>query len=264
MNNKLSFSDNEHGGRTGGVCGRAGDLVAYLYGEAGHEEGLLFAEHVKSCAVCRDELAAFGGVRESVGAWREEVLRDAPQFDLSGAFARAPADVAIRLPRRRSAHAALREFFALSPLWFRAAAAASVFAVCALAALTFARTEIRWDESGVAFRAGVPIETVVQRVEPPPHGTLTEQQADEMARQRVNAALEGQRAAFAQELESALAKARAESSANRPVPVLASDVRQTPPVRAAVRKRANRQNPERRQDEDEELPGLYDLLREAD
>ncbi|MDQ3805623.1 MAG: zf-HC2 domain-containing protein, partial [Acidobacteriota bacterium] len=51
-------------------CGRAADLVAYLYGEAGPAEARDFRLHLNACAACRDELAAFGDVRERGGEWR--------------------------------------------------------------------------------------------------------------------------------------------------------------------------------------------------
>lgn len=262
MNNRLKFSDDDHGGRATGECARAGDLMAYLYDEASAEDGRLFTQHLDSCAVCRDELAAFGGVRERVGAWREEVLSGAPSVDLSGAFSQAPA--ASFDSRGRRARAALREFFALSPTWLRAATAAAALVVCALAALVLARTEMRWDESGVTLRAGVPARTTVERVEVPAAGTLSAQQADELARRRVDEALAAQRSEFARELEHAVANARAEyQSTNRPAPLLVNGERQPPRARTVVRKRPNSSSLEDVRGEDEGLPGLYDLLREA-
>jgi hypothetical protein len=158
----------------------------------------------------------------------------------------------------------LREFFALSPLWLRAGTAAAALVVCVLASLAFARTELRWDDNGVTFRAGVPTRTIVERVEVTAPGALSAQQADELARRRVDEALEAQRAEFAGELERALVKARGESkSSSRPVPLMVNDVRQPPRGRSVVRKRPNSQNLEDVRGEDEGLPGLYDLLREA-
>lgn len=266
MNKGLGFTDQYDGGRAAGECARAGDLLAYLYEEATAEERGRFTQHLDSCAVCRDELSAFGGVRQRVGAWREEVLSGAPRVDLSGALSQAPAATLLATPaRRRSARVALREFFALSPMWLRAATtAAAALVVCALAALALARTEVRWDGNGVTFRAGVLSRTTEERVEAPAAGALTEEQAEELARRRVEEALEAQRAEFARELEHAVANARAKSqTTNRPTPVLVNEVRQTPRGRAVVRKRPNSRSLEDMRGEDEGLPGLYDLLREA-
>jgi hypothetical protein len=260
MNKGLGFSEDDHdGARATGECARADDLLAYLYDEASAEQHRLFTRHLDSCAVCRDELAAFGGVRERVGAWRDEVLSGAPRVDLSGALSQAPA-----VPSDTSACVALREFFALSPLWLRAGTAVAALVVCALAALVLARTEMRWDENGFNFRAGVSSRTTVERVEVPAAGTLSTQQADELARRRVDEALEAQRAEFARELERAVAGARAESqTSNIPAPIKVNEVRQTPRARAVVRKRPNTRSLEDVRGEDEGLPGLYDLLREA-
>jgi len=264
MNKGLGFSDDHDGGLAAGDCARAADLLAYLYDEATAEEGRRFTLHLDSCAVCRDELAAFGGVRERVGAWRDEVLHDAPRVDLSGALSQTTAATLDTPARRRRARVALREFFALSPLWLRAATAAAALVVCALAALAFARTEVRWDGNGVAVRVGFPAKTTAERVEVPAAGALSAQQAEELAGRRVEEALEAQRAEFARGLEHAVANARSESqTSNRPAPLMVNEVRQTPRGRAVVRKRPNSRSLEDVRGEDDGLPGLYDLLREA-
>ncbi|MDQ3917956.1 MAG: zf-HC2 domain-containing protein, partial [Acidobacteriota bacterium] len=86
-----------------GGCGRGEELVAYLYGEAAPDEAEAFGRHLNDCAACREELAAFGGVREAVGAWRAEALGTVPPLNVERALAPAP--------RKRSARAALGEFF---------------------------------------------------------------------------------------------------------------------------------------------------------
>src|SRR5215203_5605353 len=96
-------------------CERGEELVAYLYGEATKEEAGLFRRHFEACAVCREELAALGGVRADFGAWRAEALGTVPSLNIEEAL--APASVIPAAPRKRSARAALREFFSVSPLW---------------------------------------------------------------------------------------------------------------------------------------------------
>ncbi|MBC7932710.1 MAG: zf-HC2 domain-containing protein [Rubrivivax sp.] len=153
MNEKLNTTASNNGTRARG-CDRAEQLVAYLYGETAPVETKVFRQHLTSCKVCRDEMAAFGGVRELVGEWRSEALGALPSLGIDESFATATA---VRPPyaRKRSAIAALREFFSLSPLWLRAGAVAATLVFCALAALTLARAEVRWDANGFAFNTGV-------------------------------------------------------------------------------------------------------------
>ncbi|HEY0384860.1 MAG TPA: zf-HC2 domain-containing protein [Pyrinomonadaceae bacterium] len=120
------------------VCARSEELVAYLYGEADKAAALAFEAHTLSCAGCREELAAFGEVRRAVGEWRAASLGS-----LSTAVENAAAPVAFApqqtvAGRRRSAMAAIREFFSLSPLWMRAATATLGLLFFALIALNVA------------------------------------------------------------------------------------------------------------------------------
>jgi hypothetical protein len=67
-------------------------------------------------------------VREAVGEWREEAL--------NGFVVSSPARVA---PAKKSAGAALRQFFDLSPLWLKGAVGFVAVVFCALAALAVVR-----------------------------------------------------------------------------------------------------------------------------
>lgn len=109
------------------TCERAGELVSVLYGEAGERERRDFEVHMKQCGSCRKEFAAFAQVRESIGEWRDEAL--------SGFV---PAHVA-PAPVRKSALAAWRQFFDLSPLWLKGAVGFGAVVFCVLAALAFVR-----------------------------------------------------------------------------------------------------------------------------
>jgi anti-sigma factor RsiW len=177
MNEKMNAASNNGASARG--CDRAGEMVTYLYGEAAPAEAKAFRRHLTGCAVCRDEMAAFGGVREMVGEWRAEALGTVPSLGMDESFATThgmrPAHA-----RERSAIAALREFFSLSPLWLRAGAVAATLVFCALAALTLARAEIRWDANGFAFNTGVE-ERVVERervVQVPVETGLTQEQVN--------------------------------------------------------------------------------------
>ncbi|HKC63063.1 MAG TPA: zf-HC2 domain-containing protein [Pyrinomonadaceae bacterium] len=120
------------------ICARSEDLVAYLYGEASQTDARDFERHTQHCAACRTELAAFGNVREAIGEWRHQALGTI----VSTAFENnnVTAFVSTKEPSRpkRSALAAIREFFTLSPLWMRAATAAIALIFCALAFIAIA------------------------------------------------------------------------------------------------------------------------------
>ena len=174
-------------------CGCAEQLVAYLYGEAAPEEAKAFRTHLDGCAVCREELAAFGAVREAVGEWRAQVLSTVPLLnigeELSLAASSHPAP-----ERKRSAMAALREFFSLSPLWLQAGSVAALLVVCGLAALTFARTEVRLDSNGLAFRTGVRERIVKEQVQVPVKTGYTEEQFNAAVREGVDRGVADERA----------------------------------------------------------------------
>lgn len=108
-------------------CERESDLIAFLYDEANERERRDFELHLRKCNNCREEVAAFGVVRESITVWRNEAL--------SG-FVSAP--VATKT-HRKSAVAALRQFFDLSPLWLKGATAVAAAVFCSLAGFAIVR-----------------------------------------------------------------------------------------------------------------------------
>ena len=109
-------------------CERESDLIAFLYDEADERERRNFQLHLRECSNCREEAASFGVVRESITAWRDEAL--------SG-FVSAP----VTKTNRKSAVAALRQFFDLSPLWLKGATAVAVVAFCLFAGLAIVRLQ---------------------------------------------------------------------------------------------------------------------------
>jgi Putative zinc-finger len=112
-------------------CSRGDDLVSFLYGEASERETRDFETHLSQCSSCQTEIASFGQVRKSIGAWRDEALRG---------FSSSPATVPAR---KRSATAALREFFDLSPLWLKGAVAFASLIFCLLVVLVVARLQTK-------------------------------------------------------------------------------------------------------------------------
>jgi len=104
------------------TCERATDLIAFLYHELDEREALAFRLHLQECGQCRDEATALSVVRESITAWRDEAL---------AGF----VSTAVKTKTRKSAMSALRQFFALSPLWLKGATAFATIAFFALAGL---------------------------------------------------------------------------------------------------------------------------------
>lgn len=110
------------------ACERASDLIAFVYNETTESEKRDFELHLKECRECREEVASFGVVRESITAWRDEALLG---------FVSTPL---VTPARRKSALAAFRQFFNLSPLWLKGATGFAVVAFCVLGALALFRT----------------------------------------------------------------------------------------------------------------------------
>jgi len=227
-------------------CGRAEGLVGYLYGEATATERAGFESHLAACAGCRNELTAFRQVRTSVGEWRAELLQHAPALALSevtGQTMHAPARHAT--PPKRSARAALREFFALSPAWLRLASAAAVLLLCALAALAVLNNRPSTDvaTSGDHGRASLA-------------SRLSELTAERDAARReleaTRAQLEDSRAT---NIEDALYEEAATTT--RPATQEAARTRRVSP---STRRSAAGRAGARTSRDDEDLPRLLDLL----
>lgn len=115
------------------ACERASELIAFVYNEASESEARDFELHLKQCSDCRDEVASFGMVRESIGAWRDEAL---------AGFVAQPL-IAGAGSGRKSALAAFRQFFDLSPLWLKVASGFAVLSFCVLAALAFVNLQTK-------------------------------------------------------------------------------------------------------------------------
>jgi len=97
--------------------------MAFIYHEMNASETRAFESHLQHCDNCRKEAASFGLLRESIVAWRDEVLTGF-----------VPATTT---PAKRSAIAAFKQFFDLSPLWLKGAAAFAVVTFCVLTGLLY-------------------------------------------------------------------------------------------------------------------------------
>ena len=194
-------------------CGRAEQLIGYLYGEAGAAERADFERHLHDCSACRDEMAAFTHVRTSVADFRAELLQAAPTVSLEEFAASAKQTTAHTTqssPRAASesqssppnesasphatlagfappandprasasaAWAALREFFRLSPAWLRVSTVAATLGLCALALLAVVNAEVSFGSEGFAFSTGVRPTPTAPAVPPAQSGELTALQA---------------------------------------------------------------------------------------
>jgi hypothetical protein len=139
-------------------CERGEDLVSFLYGEATAAERRNFEQHLTACVACREELAGFRELRGAVREWRAEVVEREPALPLAAIlpeFARngraAQTAAATTTSPHRSAWAALREFFSLTPAWARVGLVAASLLVCALAALAVVNAQFSWNDKGIAF-----------------------------------------------------------------------------------------------------------------
>lgn len=104
-------------------CGRADELMGFLYGELDDVEVKAFRGHLQQCATCNAELSSFGDIRNSIVTWRNESFSS-----LSSPAVNLPAP-------KPSAVAALREFFNLSPSWMKVAVGFASLLFCVFAVL---------------------------------------------------------------------------------------------------------------------------------
>ena len=120
------------------TCERVDDLIGFLYDELSEMDARRFEGHLRECAACEAEFTAFGQIRESMLEWRNESLGLARLPAVSVDTGLAPTAAQPGMPAR-SALAALREFFALSPLWMKGATAFAtlLFCVCAVLAVGY-------------------------------------------------------------------------------------------------------------------------------
>src|SRR6476619_5705513 len=102
------------------ACERGSDLIAFIYNEADEHDAQDFEVHLRECSSCREEAASFGVVRESIVTWRDEAL---------AGFVSTPVTATTR---KKSALAALRQFFDLSPMWLKGATAFALLVFCLL------------------------------------------------------------------------------------------------------------------------------------
>ncbi len=244
---------------TPATCGRAEDLVSYLYGEASEIEAKGFERHLSDCGECRQELNALGFTRSAMDTTREEAARTFSPLSLD--FISAPQNKRTETPR--SALAAFREFFRLAPLWMQAGVALASLVFCALVTLTAFNSEINLGGARLALHSPsaervVEKQVIVDRVVQP-ENTFTQAQVDELIKARVQQALGDFQASNAQvmpvsaRIKTQRAGRALSSGGNR---IASNNEEQTP---APQRRRAPSQfNPD---DEDLQLTDLLSQVK---
>lgn len=114
------------------MCDNSELIVGYVYDEMPAAERAALEGHLRTCAACRDEVAALRATRGVLASWAPPE----PEF-------------AFRIVRDRRP-ASTRRWFGWNPAWGLAAAAVLVLA----AASAIANVEVRYDASGLAVRTG--------------------------------------------------------------------------------------------------------------
>jgi hypothetical protein len=248
------------------LCGRAEQLVSYLYGESSDAERAGFEQHLAACGACREELSAFRQVREAVGAWRAEVLTHAPAITATELI---HADVPTRAPHNatspRTAWDALREFFALTPAWMRAASVAAALVVCALAALAIANAEVGRENGNLVFRTGVWRSTPnAPQAQTASAGSVNSGQLDQLVAERdaarreldeTRAQLDDSRAANIQAVYDVMDDTSQADAATQATPTTQSASKQKRAGGASVSRKSARRGAS-----EDDLPRLIDLL----
>ena len=66
------------------LCGRADEIVSYIYGEIDGTPRTEFENHLRDCVICTDEFAMISDARFSVFEWHKEVFAElpTPQFSI--------------------------------------------------------------------------------------------------------------------------------------------------------------------------------------
>jgi hypothetical protein len=202
-------------------CGHKEDLVAYLYDEAGVNERASFERHLGDCDSCRNELTAFGRVRDELGAWqvgfapRAQVVLQRSRLDL------------------------LRELVGMFPMWVRGAALVGAAAAMLFLALSIAgaSVSVKDGDFAISFGGTAKAET---------GGAAA---SSEELEKLIQSAIAKERDQMRQEYETQLASFKDQLSAEHQAKLQAASAEhqaQLNTVKAGLRaeiRRANRENP---------------------
>jgi hypothetical protein len=123
------------------ICDRTEELISYLYGEMDRLSANSFEDHIKGCACCSEEIGSLQSAREAISY---------SISDARNSFVPQPLTFDRRIEKRpgsdwRLALAAAKDYFALAPVWLRAATVAPVLCLIALSMLLLLRTDRQLD-----------------------------------------------------------------------------------------------------------------------
>jgi len=107
------------------VCGRAEDLISFLYGELDEREARNFEQHRKDCPNCQQSSTASDLSVSLCLGWRDQSLGFA-----AAASSMVGETASLKRQRKGSAWAAIQSFFDLSPFWLKGATAFAVVLFC--------------------------------------------------------------------------------------------------------------------------------------
>ena len=108
------------------ACEYSNDLISFVYSELSDKESQQFKLHLNTCRQCTAELDSFGEMRDAIGTWKYQSLAGVTLIEEAHE---------VRPARKKSAVAAVREFFDLSPLWMKGAVGLATVLFCVLAVI---------------------------------------------------------------------------------------------------------------------------------
>jgi putative zinc finger protein len=138
------------------ICGWSGDraetVIGYLYDDIEPAERAAFESHLITCAACRHEVAALGGVRRQLARWAPPDSRQSTVVShQSGVISHQPGVIErpglFGAPDRRDAR---RSWWRDMPAWAQVAAALLVLGVSA----GIAGLDVHYDRDGLSVRTG--------------------------------------------------------------------------------------------------------------
>ena len=149
-------------------CVFADQTVSYLYGESSPSEKTEYESHLKTCAVCADEIAGFGFVRSAVLDWRNEDFAKLPTpvFDVSAIESKNSISPATKPIESRSWFGGFGKIFSFNPA-LASFAVLAVFIAAALFAFRFSGGEIAGNENdAILAETAVVSPTVEEEIKP--------------------------------------------------------------------------------------------------
>ena len=137
-------------------------LISYLYDDLAAPDRAAFERHLRECAACQEELAAFRGLRSTLSTWTPpqpelafEIVDHRTPRSHPPAHAPAPAHAHAPAPAHAPAHAHSHSHVASWRAWWTPAAGLAAAAVLVLAAASaVAHVEFHYGTDGWSVRTG--------------------------------------------------------------------------------------------------------------